>query len=75
MAPNPFRPVNLKKNLDMSLVTLLLERQEDFPGVVIVTDPIRTYLYAETASHILGYTGEVSQEELSFARGLGETEE
>ncbi len=71
LAPNPFRPVNLKKNLDMSLVTLLLERQEDFPGVVIVTDPIRTYPYAETASHILGYTGEVSQEELSFASSLG----
>jgi len=71
LASNPFRPVNLKKNLDMSLVTLLLERQEDFPGVVIVTDPIRTYPYAETGSHILGYTGEVSQKELSFASTLG----
>lgn len=66
-APNPFRPVSLKRNLDMSLVTFLLEREEDFPGVVIVTDPIRIYPYAEKGSHLLGYLGEVSQKELSLS--------
>ncbi|GAG09138.1 unnamed protein product, partial [marine sediment metagenome] len=70
-APNPFRPVSLKKNLDMSLVTFILEREEDFPGVVIVTDPIRTYPYAETGSHLLGYLGEVSQKELSLSSSFG----
>ena len=70
-APNPFRPVSLKKNLDMSLVTFILEREEDFPGVVIVTDPIRTYPYVETGSHLLGYLGEVSQKELSLSSSFG----
>ncbi len=70
-APNPFRPVSLKKNLDMSLVTFILEREEDFPGVVIVTDPIRIYPYAETGSHLLGYLGEVSQGELALSSSFG----
>jgi penicillin-binding protein 2 len=70
-APNPFRPVSLKKNLDISLVTFILEREEDFPGVVIVTDPIRVYPYVETGSHLLGYLGEVSQKELSLPSSFG----
>ncbi len=75
-APNPFRPVSLKKNLSMPLVTFLLEREEDFPGAVIVADPLRTYPFAETGSHLLGYVAEVSQEELalssSFAPEMGD---
>jgi penicillin-binding protein 2 len=75
-APNPFRPVSLKKNLSMPLVTFLLEREEDFPGAVIVADPLRTYPFAETGSHLVGYVAEVSQEELalssSFAPEMGD---
>jgi len=70
-APNPFRPVSLKKNLDMSLVTFLLEREEDFPGVVIVTDPLRTYPFAETGSHLVGYVAEVSPKELVLSSSFG----
>ena len=70
-APNPFRPVSLKKNLGMSLVTFLLEREEDFPGVVIVTDPLRTYPFAETGSHLVGYVAEVSQKELVRSSSFG----
>ena len=70
-APNPFRPVSIKKNLDMSLVAFLLEREEDFPGVVIVTDPVRTYPSAEIGSHLLGYLGEVSQKELALSSSFG----
>lgn len=70
-APNPFRPVSLKKNLGMSLVTFLLEREEDFPGVVIVTDPLRTYPFAETGSHLVGYVAEVSQKELVLSSSFG----
>ena len=70
-APNPFKPVVLKKNVGMSTVTFLLEREEEFPGVVIIAQPVRTYLYGGLASHLLGHLGEVNQAELSLSSGYG----
>ena len=70
-APNPFKPVVLKKNVGMSTVTFLLEREEEFPGVVIIAQPVRTYLYGGLASHLLGHLGEVNRAELSLSSGYG----
>lgn len=70
-APNPFKPVVLKKNVGMSTVTFLLEREEEFPGVVIIAQPVRTYLYGGLASHLLGHLGEVNQTELALSSGYG----
>jgi len=68
---NPFKPVVLKKNVGMSTVTFLLEREEEFPGVVIIAQPVRTYPYGRLASHLLGHLGEVSRAELSRSSGYG----
>ena len=70
-ASNPFRPVVLKRNVGISTVTFLLEREEEFPGVVIIAQPVRTYPYGRLASHLLGHLGEVSQAELSLSSGYG----
>lgn len=64
-ALNFFRPVCVKRNIDLSMVTYLLEREEDFPGTVILTQPVRSYYYNEISAHVLGHLGEVNQEELS----------
>lgn len=64
-APNFFRPVCVKRNINLSMVTYLLEREEDFPGTVILTQPVRSYYYNEIYAHVLGHLGEVNQEELS----------
>jgi penicillin-binding protein 2 len=71
-ALNPFRPVALKRGVDMSTITFLLEREEEFPGMIVLVNPVRSYPYHEIASHLLGHIGEVSQEELSinFAPGV-----
>ncbi len=70
-ALNPFKPVVLKKNVGMSTVTFLLEREEEFPGVVIIAQPVRTYLYGGLASHLLGHLGEVNQTEFALSSGYG----
>jgi penicillin-binding protein 2 len=70
-ASNPFRPVVLKRNVGMPTVTFLLEREEEFPGVVIIAQPVRTYPYGRLASHVLGHLGEVSRAELSLSSGYG----
>ncbi|MFQ6066400.1 MAG: penicillin-binding protein 2 [bacterium] len=70
-ASNPFKPVVLKKNVGMSTVTFLLEKKEEFPGVVIIAQPVRTYPYRALSSHLVGHLGEVSQAELSRSSGYG----
>ena len=70
-APNPFRPVFLKENVDMSTITYLLEREKEFPGTVIIAQPVRSYPYKMVAAHVLGHLGEVDQAELLMSSGIG----
>jgi len=70
-APNFFRPVCVKRNIGISMVTYLLEREEEFPGTIILTQPVRNYPYRQVGAHILGHLGEVSQEELSANSAFG----
>jgi penicillin-binding protein 2 len=61
---NPFRPVVLYEQIDLSKVTYLLEREQEFPSVVILTQPVRNYPPGELVASVVGYLGEVSKEEL-----------
>jgi len=70
-APNFFRPVCVKRNIGISMVTYLLEREEKFPGTIILAQPVRNYPYRQVGAHILGHLGEVNQEELSANSAFG----
>src|SRR5215210_3547641 len=59
-----YSPMLVKENAARSGVTYVMERTEEFPGVVVNDDYVRNYPAGETASHILGYTGAITQEEL-----------
>ncbi|MBC7188708.1 penicillin-binding protein 2, partial [Candidatus Aerophobetes bacterium] len=69
--PNPFRPVVLQRNVDLSTITYLLEREEEFPPVVILAQPIRHYPQGELLGNIIGYVGEVNKQELKNFSPLG----
>jgi penicillin-binding protein 2 len=45
-------------------VAYLSEHESEFPGVEIQARAVREYPYGEQAAHVLGYTGEVSEEQL-----------
>lgn len=64
-----YRPVRLKTDVDFQTVAEIEERR--LPGVVIEVEPMRNYLYGNTASHIFGYVGEISQEELESSKDKG----
>ena len=57
------RPISIAKGISTDVVSVLSERSEDFPGINIVTQSIRSYTSGNLASHILGYTGKISEEE------------
>ncbi|MBE0478031.1 penicillin-binding protein 2 [Candidatus Aerophobetes bacterium] len=61
---NPFRPVIIQEKIDLSKVTYLMEREQEFPGVVIITEPIRNYPQEKLLGNVVGYVGEISEQEL-----------
>ena len=59
-----YKPIVIKKNLDIATVSRIEAHRDALPGVNIESVPDRTYMYGTLASHVLGYIGLVSQEEL-----------
>ena len=59
-----YSPMLVKENADRNGVTYVMERTEEFPGVVVNDDYVRNYPAGDLAAHILGYTGAITQEEL-----------
>jgi penicillin-binding protein 2 len=60
-----YSPMLVKENADRNGVTYVMERTEEFPGVVVNDDYVRNYPAGDLAAHILGYTGAITQEELN----------
>lgn len=56
--------LTVARDLDDDQVTFLVEHREQFPGVSIIPQPVRTYPEGETAAHIIGYIGRPNEEDL-----------
>jgi penicillin-binding protein 2 len=59
-----YAPVTIKTDAGPAALTILSERQSEFPGVVQQPVWIRTYPEGEMAAQVLGYVGEVNETEL-----------
>jgi penicillin-binding protein 2 len=68
---DPLTPIIVKTSVSDAKVNYLLEHQAEFPGVEIVQVYLRDYRYNALAAQILGYTGEISSEELKALRRDG----
>lgn len=68
---DPYSAMLVKENADESDITYVSERSEQFPGLVINDDWVRTYPEGAIASHVVGYTGAVTQDELDQATFKG----
>lgn len=61
-------PITLRRDVGYNLVYFLEENQRRFPGVSVQRVFVRNYPEGETAAHLLGSVGEVSEEELKESR-------
>ena len=59
---DPLLPLPLKEDVDEGTVQFLLERKEDYPGVDVMEEWKRVYPYAPLASHVIGYMGLLTEE-------------
>lgn len=60
----PYLPVTLDKNVDMEKVALVETNALNLPGIYIDVSPVRAYLDGEILAPVIGYTGEISKEEM-----------
>jgi len=64
------RPRVIAIDVPIDTVSQLAERQTEFPSVRVDEIPVREYPNGELAAHVLGYTGEISEEGLAQADPL-----
>ncbi len=55
----------LRRNAPMDVVAAVEELRADLPGVEVVVEPLRRYPHGRLAAHLLGYAGEIGDEELA----------
>lgn len=60
----PTEPVTVLRDAPFDVVSALEEQRAWNPGLVIQSDPKRRYPFGEVTAHLVGYVGEVSEEEL-----------
>jgi penicillin-binding protein 2 len=67
----PFSPVTIARNVSKSVALRLAEQEPDLSGIQLVMSTKRSYPLGTTAAHVLGYTGEISDTELTKLRSSG----
>ncbi len=59
-----YKPVTLQDDISRDHLAIIEAHKFDLPGVFIDIEPTRHYIHKKTASHLLGYLGEVNNDEL-----------
>ncbi len=59
-----YGPMLVKENADREDVMYVSERTEEYKGLLVNDDYIRNYPKGELASHVMGFTGAITPEEL-----------
>jgi penicillin-binding protein 2 len=59
-----FMPVRLAEDIDWNSLVQIENHRFELPGINVEALPTRDYLYADMASHLVGYLGEISSLEL-----------
>ena len=67
----PFRPVKIKSDIDWNELAILESNRVHLPGLLVDVRPRRAYDYGDLASHLIGYLGEVDENELNPPYRMG----
>lgn len=63
-----YKPVPLVQDIGRNNLALIEVHRYDLPGIDVNVKPLRHYLNNQSASHLLGYLGEISPHELASGR-------
>ena len=62
---SPYTPVPVAVDVPFGALAYVSEHREDFPGVSAEPLAIRSYVNGSKAAHVLGYVGEINEQELT----------
>lgn len=68
-----YSSVQVKSNVSFTVISNIAENLNDLPGVSWVSKPIRNYLHTGSLSHIVGYVGDINQDEITALYNQGYT--
>ena len=68
-----YTTVTVKSNVSFSIISNIAENKTDLPGVSWGSKPIRNYLHTGSLSHIVGYVGDINQDEITVLYNKGYT--
>ena len=60
----PFKPIKIKSDIDWGELALLESNRVHLPGVLVDVISTRAYNYGDLAAHLIGYIGEIDENEL-----------
>ena len=66
-----FTSIEIKINVPLEVISNIAENINDMPGVSWRNKPIRTYRDSGSISHVLGYVGNITKEELKLMNNEG----
>jgi penicillin-binding protein 2 len=66
-----FQPIEIKANVPYNTITEIAETIDELPGVSWRSKPIRNYVETGSISHVLGYVGDITREELKIFYNKG----
>ncbi|EGS33924.1 penicillin-binding protein 2 [Megasphaera sp. UPII 135-E] len=64
-----YLPTVLATDLTQDVVTRVEERRNDLPGISVDVQPIRYYPYNEMAAQVLGYVGQIDENDMKRLEG------
>jgi penicillin-binding protein 2 len=68
-----FQAIEVKSNVTYQEIASIAERVDELPGVSWRSKPIRNYVETGSISHVIGYVGDITREELKLFYNKGYT--
>jgi penicillin-binding protein 2 len=66
-----YQPIELLSPVPYATIATLAEKLDEYPGVSWYAKPIRNYLETTSLSHVLGYVGDITRDELKLLYNQG----
>ena len=69
-----YSKIQIRSNVPFSVISNIAENKTDLPGVSWVSKPIRNYVETGSLSHVIGYVGDITKEEMNVMYNKGYTQ-
>jgi len=66
-----YQAIEVRSSVPYSTITSIAERIDEFPGVSWHSKPVRNYLETGSISHVIGYVGDITRDELKLMYNQG----